>query len=80
MRRHEEVDGGAWGAARRGYLLIGSIRIHVGVGKANSADTNPMFWLVVLDAFSKRKMQMGEADHAEMRVHHDTRWRKRLAL
>ena len=57
-----------------------STSIRVGVGKAISADTNPMFWLVVLDAFSKRKMQMGEADHAEMRVHHDTRWRKRLAL
>ena len=72
MRRHEEVDGGAWGAARRGYLLIGSIRIHVGVGKATSVDTNPGILLVVLETLSERKVKNKAVDRAERQVHDDT--------
>ena len=53
-----------------------STSIRVGVGKAISADTNPRFWLVVLETFSERKVKKGEADRTEWQVCDDTRWRK----
>ena len=39
-----------------------STRIRVGVRKAIGVDTNPGFWPVVLETFSKRKVKKGEPD------------------
>ena len=52
-----------------------SADIRVGEEKATSPDANPVFWLVVLETFSERKLKKGEADNAERQVREVTGWR-----
>ena len=47
------------------YSALAGIRVG---GKAANADTNPKFWPMVLEIFSKRRLKKGEADRAEKQV------------
>ena len=47
------------------YSALAGIRVG---GKAANADTNPKFWPMVLEIFSKRRLKKGEVDRAEKQV------------
>ena len=53
--------------------------ICLGIRKATSADINPEFLTVVVETFSGKKLEKGEADRGERQVCDDTGRRKKPA-